>query len=218
MNACLLDFGGTLDSDGGHWLDRFFDLYDRAGLAIDKPRLKEAFYKADDACRGAGHRTFKELLLFHAARQVEALGLPAHYAESLARGFYEPSYVTLRRNAALLQRLKKRFVLGIVSNWYGNLREICAEVGLEPSLTAIIDSAVVGKAKPDPEIFRLALKSVGTPAGHACFVGDNFERDMAPAKALGMRTIWINAGRPPRPGVVDVQISSLNELEEAIAS
>ena len=38
--AVLFDFGGTLDSDGGHWLDRFYELYDQACLRVAKEEIK----------------------------------------------------------------------------------------------------------------------------------------------------------------------------------
>ena len=49
ISAFLFDFGGTLDSDGGHWLDRFYLIYDLIGLGnLPKPLIKEAFYWADE--------------------------------------------------------------------------------------------------------------------------------------------------------------------------
>lgn len=220
VRACLLDFGGTLDSDGGHWLDRFFELYERRGLKVDRASIKQAFYKADDACLQAGavrHRTFGDLIRFHVDQQLLALGLsdPGH-AEFLARGFSDPSYETLRRNARILERLGKSVALGIVSNWYGNLQEICDDLGLSRRISVIVDSAAVGLLKPDPRIFQRALDRLGVAPEAACMVGDNFERDMAPAKALGIRTIWLNDKAPLRPGVVDLQIRSLTELEGAL--
>ena len=48
ISALLFDFGGTLDSDGGHWLDRNYLTYHQLGLTqIDKTAIKDAFYWAD---------------------------------------------------------------------------------------------------------------------------------------------------------------------------
>jgi hypothetical protein len=38
--AILFDFGGTLDSDGEHWLDRVYALYETAGLEVAQPEIK----------------------------------------------------------------------------------------------------------------------------------------------------------------------------------
>ena len=49
ISAFLFDFGGTLDADGLHWLDRFYTIYQDIGLPeIPKKLIKEAFYWADD--------------------------------------------------------------------------------------------------------------------------------------------------------------------------
>jgi hypothetical protein len=41
--ALLLDFGGTLDSDGKHWLDRFIRLYKQNGLDVAPEDIKRVF-------------------------------------------------------------------------------------------------------------------------------------------------------------------------------
>ena len=50
--------------------------------------------------------------------------------------------------------------------------------------------------KPDPMAFRLVLDTLGVQPVHALMVGDNEDFDIAPAKALGMQTCWVDpAGR-----------------------
>jgi putative hydrolase of the HAD superfamily len=48
-------------------------------------------------------------------------------------------------------------------------------------------SAEVGKAKPDPGIFLLAIQSLGVAAGNCLFIGDHERHDLAGAIAAGMR-------------------------------
>lgn len=60
-----------------------------------------------------------------------------------------------------------------------------------------------GVAKPDPAIFRLALERAGVAARDAVMVGDTPEEDIAPAAALGMRTIQVGPGAPVR-SIADV--------------
>lgn len=52
----LFDFGGTLDSDGEHWLDRFYALYGDVGLRIPVSEIKEAFYPLRRGGTGVGAR------------------------------------------------------------------------------------------------------------------------------------------------------------------
>jgi FMN hydrolase / 5-amino-6-(5-phospho-D-ribitylamino)uracil phosphatase len=56
----------------------------------------------------------------------------------------------------------------------------------------VIISEDFGVAKPDPAIFREALRRAGVPAHEAVFVGDSAEFDIAGAHAAGMHSVWLN--------------------------
>jgi len=104
----------------------------------------------------------------------------------------------------------------VVSNFYGNVAVLCQEAGLAPWLDVILDSTRVGVGKPDPGIFRMALDGLGLEPAEAIFVGDSYERDMMPARKMGMKTIWMKGPRPriPRDAEpVDGCIANLTDLE-----
>ena len=48
IQAILFDFGGTLDSNGRHWRERFFALYREAGVKTSPEAFDRAFYDSDD--------------------------------------------------------------------------------------------------------------------------------------------------------------------------
>jgi putative hydrolase of the HAD superfamily len=83
--------------------------------------------------------------------------------------------------------------LGIVSNSDGHVEEelgrskIC-QVGPGPGVPVltIIDSGVVGVAKPDPAIFDFALPSLGLDPSEVLYVGDSVKYDIRSAEAAGM--------------------------------
>jgi putative hydrolase of the HAD superfamily len=65
----------------------------------------------------------------------------------------------------------------------------------------------------------MALEKLGMPPQETIFVGDSYERDMMPARELGMKTIWMkgpNPRLPERAGPVDGVISTLPQLEGVI--
>jgi putative hydrolase of the HAD superfamily len=227
ISAILFDMGGTLDSDGVHWLDRFYTLYTKLGIKdISKPQIKEAFYWADSqaemaaAMKKAGLRQMMEL---HTRWQVQKLG--ATYVglqTKLAEGFYKPAERIMRRNRHILEKLKHMGCkLGVISNAYGNVQTLCDEFGYSPYLDTVIDSNVVGVRKPDPAIFNLALKALNAPRDEVAFVGDSFERDIVPAKALGFQTFWLIGDQrltPPSAGQADVVLLSLEDLPAEVAN
>ena len=77
--------------------------------------------------------------------------------KELVEAFCRKSEHFLRRNARLLRRRRRRYRLGLVSNFCGNVAFLFEETGLAKFLEVIVDSAHIGVGKPDPEIFRIAL-------------------------------------------------------------
>ena len=48
MDGILFDYGGTLDSDGTTWIDRFFRITQDLGMGFPRPSFDRAFYDSDD--------------------------------------------------------------------------------------------------------------------------------------------------------------------------
>jgi len=74
----------------------------------------------------------------------------------------------------------------------------------------VIDSAVVGVAKPDPAIFGIALEALRIPAsGTVLHVGDSLRYDVAGAQAAGLQPVHLDPHRHTR---------TLTELARSIGS
>jgi putative hydrolase of the HAD superfamily len=68
--------------------------------------------------------------------------------------------------------------------------------GLDRLVQGWVISENVGHKKPEPEIFRAAAETVGVPLSGAWVVGDSPHADIAGAKALGLRSVWVTDGQP----------------------
>ena len=85
--------------------------------------------------------------------------------------------------------LHETYKTALLSNAWDDLRQVIAEKWhFEDAFDAMIISAEVGLAKPDPRIFQLALERLGVEADQAIFV-DDFERNVEGANALGLHGI-----------------------------
>jgi putative hydrolase of the HAD superfamily len=217
--AVLFDFGGTLDADGLPWKERMARLFRDEGASVAPGRFDPAFYAADDALVGTLPATtsFRSTVERLAAGVASGLALPdPTIAGRVARRFLSDALATLDGNAPLLRELGRRYRLGIVSNFYGNLAQVCDDAGIRSLFGVLVDSAEVGCTKPAPRIFQHALDALGVSAAKATFVGDSLPRDMAGARGIGMRHIWL-VGSEPRAASPccrdDRQIRSLRELE-----
>jgi HAD superfamily hydrolase (TIGR01549 family) len=218
IHAVTFDYGGTLDGEASHWLDRFVALYDEAGVDLPFDRIKTAFYHADDVTY-AEPRVLEmglmELMDFHVAVQLDALGLRDRMLQHiLVDRFVARSRQALAHSRDILARLAPRFRLGVISNFYGNVGCILAETGIAPLLTTVVDSTVVGVSKPDQRIFDRAVREIGAAANEVLHVGDSYERDVVAARAAGLQAAWLVGPRErdQRRGEHDWRVTSLEEL------
>lgn len=100
--------------------------------------------------------------------------------------------------------------LVVVSNWDCSLPEWLERTQLGELVDGVVSSAVVGAAKPSPEIFGVALELAGVAAEQAVHVGDSLDSDVEGARRAGIHPVLI-ARRAPPPGGVEA-IRSLAEL------
>lgn len=199
IEAVLFDFGGTLDADGISWKDRFFPLYQKAGLNWSQEEFEKYFYASDDflTAKKLAGETYFQTLKWQVSLVLKNGGLrDKRVADRVARTFWKDSRRFILRNKKVLVKLKRNYRLAVVSNFYGNLIHICREVRIAHLFDAIVDSNVAGYTKPDPRIFFCALNQLKIDPRASLFVGDSISRDMQGAKAIGMRHIWLRGKTP----------------------
>lgn len=121
--------------------------------------------------------------------------------------------------------------MGVVSNSNGTVEDDLRRVGVcyvpdgdgQPpegiQMGIILDSAVVGVAKPDPGIFRIALDALNLPAdGTVLHVGDSLRYDVAGALAAGLQPVHMDPYRLCSAPDGHPHISSLTELAQALTA
>ena len=224
MKAVLFDFGGTIDTDGVHWSEEFWEFYRRFGVLVAREEFEAAYAGVEkELTDGAslGETTLHETLRTQFTGQFKRLGLPEGdpRLEKMLDACYTHVAGVIRNARPLLEELSKRFRLGVVSNFYGNLEAVCREFELDKYFTTLVDSAVVGLRKPDPRIWSLGMQKLGVVPGGTFVIGDSYERDIVPAKALGCTTLWLKGKRrtlPPSTGDADYTIMSLGGVREIL--
>ena len=213
IRAVLLDAGGVLLFPSPELL---LPPLHAAGLRPTVADLERAHYRAMADCdrpgRDApGSQWWREYLQDFAA----ACGVPAARVGSVAADMvgltdgFAWTHVGPGVGAALLGIAALGLPVGIVSNSTGEVEQalrrldVCYAVSEDEVLPeargvtvgAVIDSAVVGVAKPDPRIFTLALDALGLPdadRGTVVHVGDSLRYDVAGALAAGVRPLHLD--------------------------
>jgi 2-haloacid dehalogenase len=164
------------------------------------------------------YRPYREILAESFERTMRAFELEvfADGGGGLARSLAE--WKPFPDTVAALRRLARRRKLAIVSNVDRDL--LAQTLGhLVAPFAALITAEEAGAYKPDPAPLRLAVARLGLPPEAILHAGFGWKYDLAPARAVGMRTCWVNrgAGAMPDGEPPDLVVGSLAELAEQLA-
>lgn len=203
IKGIIFDYGGTIDSRGVHWSEVIWDGYQAAGVPVDKPTFREAYVFAERELARTRHilphHTFADLLLIKMRIELQWLAdqshLPADVAELWAKPVADYCYDAAKNSIAdarpVLDALYERYPMVLVSNFYGNVESVLEDFDLRRYFRSIIESAVVGVRKPDPQIFRLGVDALGLRPEEVLVVGDSYKKDIVPAESLGCHVAWL---------------------------
>ena len=112
----------------------------------------------------------------------------------------------------ILERLRRRFRLGVISNSDGTIGQALERAGLADCFESVTDSSHVGHEKPDPRIFQAALDSLQVGCEQSIYVGDIYSVDFLGARSAGMSAILMDAAGVYRETGLP-RVGSLAELE-----
>jgi len=198
----IFDYGGTLDTGGVHWREALWQAYEHHQVPVSPQQFREAYVFVE---RQLGAQslvksdfTFRQTLDLKVHLQLEYLirqGLDPSAIQQYHTVLVDELYVLARRETTHSVAVLRQFPdvpKVLVSNFYGNLSVVLHEFGFDGCFQKVIESAVVGIRKPDPQIFQLAIEALGMSPEEVTVVGDSLENDILPARQLGCRAVWLN--------------------------
>lgn len=226
----IFDYGGTLDTAGCHWGKMLWHAYERQSIPVTEEQFREAYVFAE---RTLGKNpiiqtdyTFRKTLEVKLRIEFEYLQAKGYLCNSnfclasmqaaVLDDLYERVRTITAQSKEVLVKLKESYPIILVSNFYGNLPVVLEEFGLSGLFNAVVESAVVGIRKPDTRIFQLGVDALGLPPEEITVVGDSISKDIAPARRLGCKTVWIKGegwtDQPEDTSMADRIISDLTEI------
>jgi putative hydrolase of the HAD superfamily len=242
----IFDYGGTLDTGGNHWGKVIWHAYERCRVPVTEQQFREAYVYAERTLGRnpiiQPDFTFRQTLEEKLRLQLEflndelneelrmkneefATAPPTSAAanssffilhSSLLSDLYAHTQAETARSREVLLRLKARYPMVLVSNFYGNVGVVLREFGLDGIFQSIVESAVVGVRKPDPRIFTLGVEALGLKPEEVTVVGDSIDKDIIPAKKAGCQTVWFKGegwtDEPVDESQADKVITRLDEV------
>jgi len=132
-----------------------------------------------------------------------------------------PSWQPFPDTIESLRRLKRRFRLAIISNTDDDLFAQTA-LSLQVPFDFVVTAQQVGAYKPSPKNFERALETFGIPKQRWLHAAQSRFHDVAPARALGVATVWVNrrAGKSGQGATAvssarpDLEVPSLQALAD----
>lgn len=203
VKGIIFDYGGTIDSGGAHWSEVIWTAWQKAGIAATKEEFRVAYVYAERELARTlhilPHHNFHDLLLIKMRIELQQFSSTGNFpaaqiepkAEETARYCYESAKGWVERARPVLEQLSKRYPLVLVSNFYGNVESVLSDFKIEGYFKKIIESAVVGVRKPDPQIFRLGVEALGMKPEDVLVVGDSYSKDIVPAESIGCKVLWL---------------------------
>lgn len=117
---------------------------------------------------------------------------------------------------ALLENLRSKYKLGVISNADGKLSQSLEFLGLKKYFSSVTDSGVVGYEKPNAAIFQAALMSLDAAARESLYVGDIYSLDYKGAENAGMHALLMDVAGV-YAGQSAARIASFAQFDEALA-
>jgi 2-haloacid dehalogenase len=222
-----------VDLSGVRWLT--FDCYgtlidwERGILAVVRPLLPGAAdadilarYAALEAEQERGkYRPYREVLqrVMVGLGHASGVSISPHQAEALPKSVKD--WPAFDETPAALAVFQRRFKLAVISNVDDDLF-----AGTAPKLGVRLDGLITAQQchsyKPSLNNFRVAMERLGAGPDQVLHIAESRYHDIAPARTLGIRSVWVNRarGRPSASGEAeaapDMEVATLTELVERL--
>lgn len=201
--------------------ERIYDKYGLKSLGIPSAHefhevyhpLNEqlwVLYRSDQITKDELNRIrFLKPLEHYGIHDVE---LADHLSEDYV--YWSPRIVRLVPGTMeLLDYLKPKYHLHLITNGFQEVQHTkLSGSGLEPYFETLTVSEEVGVKKPNPEIFRYALKKAGATAEESIVIGDEMAVDIDGARAAGIDQILFNPSGEAVEGERTFEVKSLLEI------
>jgi len=194
----------------------------RHGRPLDVESILERYALIESALEAGPYLRYREVLRRALDAFGSALGFEPSAEERESFGASVADWPAFPDSEAALATLATRYRLVILSNVDDDLFADSAR-RLGVAFHDVITAQQVGSYKPELRNFEVAIERVG-PRERILHVAQSLFHDIAPARAVGLRAVWVNrrAGRPGSGATAqsdarpDAEVPDLRTLAELL--
>jgi 2-haloacid dehalogenase len=192
-------------------------------LDVTDDDLLEAYGALETVLESGDHVAYREVLRGVMRGLATRFSVPAGRFDPDALAESLPHWPPFPDTVAALRRLHARVKLGVISNIDDDLFAATAPA-LEVPFDWVITAAQVGAYKPSIRNFVHALEVIGVPKERVLHAAQSRYHDVAPARSLGIATVWVNrrhgktgdGATAPSSATPDLEVPDLATLAGAL--
>ena len=217
--AITFDCYGTLiDWETGLW-NSLCPILESHHVVMEKEKLLELYGELEAEIEAGEFVNYKTILRL----ALEGIGCRLNFlptaAELEAFPLSVKAWPAFADSPRALQALKKKYKLVILSNIDDDL--ISGSIKhLQTPFDWVITAEQLHSYKPSLNNFHQAIERIGMPKEKVLHVAQSLYHDIAPAKSLGISTVWVNrrhdkegfGATPPSDVQPDLEIPDLKTL------
>ena len=161
------------------------------GKTLDDGAILALYSELEPAIQQESYRPYRQVLEEVVRALGQRLGFSPTDAEAESLPFSLRNWLPFPDTVAALHALKSRYRLGVISNIDDDLFAMTAQ-HLEVPFDFLVTAQQAGSYKPSTNNFKLALERIGLPAEKVLHCAESLYHDVAPARSLGLATVWVN--------------------------
>ncbi|WP_346897847.1 HAD-IA family hydrolase [Clostridium sp. UBA7503] len=203
IKAILFDSGRTLNVPRtGHWFitPNFFNIINDTSFQYTEDQLSEAMNKACDHINKmllvkteedefTMFKEFYEIVL----KEIKYMSINEEIINSLASDnvYNDDKFYFFDDVEPGLQRLKDKYILGVVSDTWPSLERVFINKSLRKYFSTFVMSSIYGSYKAEKVLFKIAIEEIGVKPEEVIFIDDS-ESNLIAAEDFGMIPILID--------------------------
>ena len=183
-------YGTLIDWETGVF-DAFQKEADRDGFTIDRDELIPRFVETQRDIQGGSYELYAEVLRRTAVRVASELGWQLEPSRSNFLPNSVPAWPPFRETNANLERLAKKYEVGILSNIDDKLLGATRR-HFRTDFDLVVTAQQVRSYKPDPAHFKECARRIEGKRRHWVHVAAGYPTDVEPCLKQRVPVIWVN--------------------------
>jgi 2-haloacid dehalogenase len=190
INWVTADCYGTLIDWEKGILDAFSHEAERDGFSFDEGPFLARFLEIQAEIILGSYELYAEVLRRAAVRAAKEIGWELEPSRAQFLPDSVARWLPFREANAAMDRLSKRYEVGIVSNIDDKLLGVSRR-HLRTELDLVVTAQQVRSYKPDPAHFKECARRIGGKKGWV-HIASGYDTDVAPALKMNVPVIWVN--------------------------